>query len=140
MSPRRCTGFLFLLGGPIEAPLHFSAASVSPRGTSRLQPVEPLRPCLVQHHLGPSSEACLVLRRLDEICMDTEGNRGGGRKTHVPFILVGFPWSPELQSWGFFHPNYISTQNYWMQIVESTLTHCLVKFQQKWHHCYQERK
>lgn len=104
----------------ISSSFHYSLCFTSGHFQASTGPAASLVP--VQHHLGPSSEAGLVLRRLDEICMDTEGNWGGGRKTQVPFILVGFPWSPqfcsslprtvlssavqdnELQNWGLFPP------------------------------------
>lgn len=101
----------------ISSSLHYSFCFTSGHFQASTGPGASLVP--VQHHLGASSEACLVLRRLDEICMDTEGKWGGGRRTRVPFILVGFPWSlqfcgswqwtvliygNEPQNWGFFQP------------------------------------
>lgn len=55
-------------------------------------------PVPVRHLLGASSEAGLVLRRLDEICMDTEGNRGGGggRKNLGSFHTAWIPMKPSV--------------------------------------------
>lgn len=93
---------------------HYSFCFTSGHFQASTGPAASLVP--VRHHLGPSSKACLVLRRPDEICMHAEGNWGGGRKTQVPFILVGFScsfrrnWSSFFSSMNFrirLFPSYI---------------------------------